>query len=375
MLRSWVFVAALSLSVIVSFTSRRGDSETENASGGSIFSSSSITLDSSGSQGVLLNQTHTNAFLQYDFYRDKCPEAQNVVWSAMKEILSQQKNATAQLLRLLFHDCFIEGCDASVLLDDSNGNKNHSIERQAIPNRTLKGYNFIDTIKEELENLCPGVVSCADIIALATRDGIVLSGGPFYPVLTGRRDSNQSFYEMAMAGIPRPDGNITETLRAHNIGKIGCEFIQPRLGNFLGTGQPDPSIPVDFLEEMRIHCHDMGNSSAQNGGSSSMRTRGMREFTMSMTYFQGLSSSISSGVGFDTHYYLSLLRGRGLLFADQQLMANEMTAQVVMDYASDDGTIFRKDFARVMVKMSGLGVLTGSNGQVRLNCSMPVSSK
>ncbi|CAK9176490.1 unnamed protein product [Ilex paraguariensis] len=66
----------------------------------------------------------------------------------------------------------------------------------------------------------------------------------------------------------------------------------------------------------------MGNSSSQNGGFSSMRTRGMRESIMSMTYFQGLSCSISSGAGFDTHYYLSLLTGRGLCFAHRQLMAN-----------------------------------------------------
>lgn len=67
-----------------------------------------------------------------------------------------------------------QGCDASVLLDDSNGNKNHSTEKLAVPNKTLKGFDKVDLIKEVLENVCPGVVSCADTLALATRDGIVL---------------------------------------------------------------------------------------------------------------------------------------------------------------------------------------------------------
>lgn len=59
-------------------------------------------------------------------------------------------------------------------MDDSNGDKNRSIERQAIPNKTLKGFDQIDLIKEELEKACPGVVSCADTVSIATRDGIVL---------------------------------------------------------------------------------------------------------------------------------------------------------------------------------------------------------
>lgn len=67
-----------------------------------------------------------------------------------------------------------QGCDASVLLDDSNGEKNRSIERQAVPNKSLKGFDKIDLIKEKLEEACTGVVSCADIISVATRDGIVL---------------------------------------------------------------------------------------------------------------------------------------------------------------------------------------------------------
>ena len=71
-------------------------------------------------------------------------------------------------------DHYNQGCDASVFLDDSNGNKNHSVERQATPNKTLRGINEIDMIKEELENACPGVVSCADTLALATRDAVVL---------------------------------------------------------------------------------------------------------------------------------------------------------------------------------------------------------
>ncbi|GMY33309.1 putative Peroxidase 48 [Fagus crenata] len=365
------FALVLSISIFISWTNPRGETFKS-------FAASSPQLDSS--------QDDISS-LRYDFYRENCPQAESIVRTSMARLYSQHSNVSAALLRLFFHDCFIEGCDASVLLDDSNGDKNHSIERQAIPNQTLKGFDQIDFIKEELEKACPGVVSCADVVSIATRDGIMLAGGPFYPVLTGRRDSIHSYFNEALAQIPRPDDNITETLHlfalrgfderetvallgAHNIGKIGCEFIQKRLSDFKGTGQPDPSIAPDFLAEMRMKCQD---NSAQPSPSL-MASFEMSDSAVGMSYFQALSSSISSGPGFDTHYYQSLLKGKGLLFADQQLMANEKTARLVRAYASDDGSTFRMDFARAMMKMSSLNALIGSQGQVRQNCSLPLVS-
>ncbi|KAB1216413.1 putative Peroxidase 48 [Morella rubra] len=96
----------------------------------------------------------------------------------------------------------------------------------------------------------------------------------------------------------------------------------------------------------------------------------MSNSVVGMSYFHALPSLISYGAGFDTQCYQSLLKGRGLLFADQQLMAEEKTARLVRAYASD----FRIDFARATIKMSSLGVLTGSQGQVRWNCSLPFAS-
>lgn len=66
----------------------------------------------------------------------------------------------------------MQGCDGSVLLDDTidlQGEKKASINRNA-----LKGFRIIDRIKNKIESDCPGIVSCADILTIAARDAVIL---------------------------------------------------------------------------------------------------------------------------------------------------------------------------------------------------------
>ena len=121
-----------------------------------------------------------------------------------------------------------------------------------------------------------------------------------------------------------------------------------------------------------MRCQDSNRTTTHP--SSPMESLEMSESAVGMSYLQELSSSISSGAGFDTHDCQSLLKGRGLHFADQQLIANEKTARLLRFYALDDGSIFRMDFAWAMMNISGLNVLIGSQGQVRRNCSLALVS-
>ena len=65
----------------------------------------------------------------------------------------------------------LQGCDGSVLLDDSS---TITGEKTAVPNNnSARGFDVIDTIKSQVEAVCSGVVSCADILAIAARDSVV----------------------------------------------------------------------------------------------------------------------------------------------------------------------------------------------------------
>ncbi|XP_021892853.1 putative Peroxidase 48, partial [Carica papaya] len=206
--------------------------------------------------------------LEYDFYRDSCTGAEQKIRSVVTELYRLNSSVAPALLRLAFHDCFIQGCDASILLDPAEGIES---EKDSPPNQSLKGFNVMDIIKSQIEEACPGVVSCSDILVLAARDGVVLAGGPFYPLCTGRRDSHVSFMDAATYDLPAPNADLPETLAsfasrgfderetvsllgAHSIGVIHCKFYQNRLYNFAGTVKPDPSLDPELLKELRSKC-------------------------------------------------------------------------------------------------------------------------
>uniref|UniRef100_A0A453ECI9 Peroxidase n=1 Tax=Aegilops tauschii subsp. strangulata TaxID=200361 RepID=A0A453ECI9_AEGTS len=111
------------------------------------------------------------------FYDATCPALQSVVRRGMAQAVQKEARMGASILRLFFHDCFVNGCDASVLLDDT---ANFTGEKNAGPNaNSLRGYEVIDAIKAQVEASCKATVSCADIVALAARDAVSLVGTHF----------------------------------------------------------------------------------------------------------------------------------------------------------------------------------------------------
>ncbi|XVE98806.1 hypothetical protein REPUB_Repub03eG0140200 [Reevesia pubescens] len=115
----------------------------------------------------------TVADLKLDFYRTTCPNVESIVRSAVQNKFQQTFVTAPGTLRLFFHDCFVRGCDASVMLS-GNGNA----EKDHPDDVSLAGDGFDTVIKAKAaldsNPQCRNKVSCADILALATRDVIQL---------------------------------------------------------------------------------------------------------------------------------------------------------------------------------------------------------
>ncbi|KAG7621825.1 hem peroxidase [Arabidopsis suecica] len=132
------------------------------------------------------------ANLEVGFYSNTCPQAESIVKRVVSGAALSDPNLPAILLRLHFHDCFVEGCDGSILV-----NNGAISEKNAFGHEGVRGFEIVEAVKAELEAACPGVVSCSDIVALAARDAISLANGPAYEVPTGRRDGRVSNMSLA----------------------------------------------------------------------------------------------------------------------------------------------------------------------------------
>ncbi|GAV71696.1 peroxidase domain-containing protein [Cephalotus follicularis] len=299
--------------------------------------------------------------LQFNMYQNSCPEAEAIIFSWVQSAISVDPRMAASLLRLHFHDCFVnailQGCDASVLLDDTD---NFLGEKTAPPNlNSLRGFEVIDAIKSDVESVCPGIVSCADILATVARDSVVLVRGPSWEVEMGRRDSLSASKAAATNNIPGPNSTVTTLVAkfqsvgltlndmvvlsgAHTMGKARCTTFNSRLQEPPNSNGPD--INLDFLQTLQQLCLDSNSDTT------------LAEL------------DLVTPVTFDNQYFVNLLSGKGLLPSDQALLTqDDRTRQIVESYAQDQFAFF-EDFKNSMLKMGRLGPLTGDSGKIRQNC-------
>ncbi|KAL2937431.1 Peroxidase 52 [Bienertia sinuspersici] len=180
----------------------------------------------------------------------------------MRQAISKEPRMGASILRLFFHDCFVNGCDASILLDDT---PTFTGEKNAFPNRnSARGYDVIDTIKTNVEASCNGAVSCADILALAAREAVFL-------------------------GLNARD--MTALSGAHTIGQARCTTFRDHIYN-------DTNINPTFATLRQATCPGP--------------TSGTGDDNLAPL-------DIISSNRFDNGYFRGLVAKRGLLHSDQEL--------------------------------------------------------
>ncbi|XP_010246463.1 PREDICTED: peroxidase P7-like [Nelumbo nucifera] len=292
-----------------------------------------------------------HAQLSPNFYATTCPNLQGIVRNGMRQAVNRESRLGASILRLFFHDCFVNGCDASILLDDT---ATFTGEKNALPNQnSARGFEVIDAIKSQVEAACSATVSCADILALAARDGVVLLGGPSWSVPLGRRDARTASQSAANSDLPSPFASLSTLISsfaakglsardmtalsgAHTIGQAQCFTFRNRIYN-------DTNINPNFAAGRRATCPATGGNT------------NLAPFDIQTPNF------------FDNSYYQNLVTRRGLLHSDQELFNGGSQDALVRTY-SINRFAFARDFAAAMVKMGNISPLSGTNGEIRLNC-------
>ncbi|KAJ4728931.1 Peroxidase [Melia azedarach] len=298
----------------------------------------------------------SHGVLQVGFYRGKCEivDVEMTVARVVTARFFRDPTIVPALLRLQFHDCFVNGCDASILIDGSNS------EKTAIPNLRLRGYDIIDEAKAAVDRVCPGVVSCADLIAIAARDAVFWGGGGRCKVQTGRRDGLISLAENVSLFLLNPSDSVSQTIAlfankgltatdmvllmgAHSVGVAHCSSFIDRLYNFRNTSNPDPSIDPFLAPLLRFWCPE--NTTTNNR----------------------VSLDQNPSPFLDKSYYKQLILNRGILKIDQELASDPLTRATVISLANVFD--FPTQFGAAMVKMGGIEVLTGMQGEIRRSCT------
>lgn len=290
-----------------------------------------------------------------DFYGNRCPNLEAIVQQQVSTKFSQTFVTIPATLRLFFHDCFVEGCDASVMISSPNGDA----EKDAQDNISLAGDGF-DTVikaKQAVEAQCPGVVSCADILALAARDVVVLSGGPSWEVELGRRDGLISRASRVAGNLPEPEFDLVQLntmFASHNLSQFDMIALSgahtvgfshcSKFTNRIYSSPVDPTLDPNYAQNLMEACpRNVDPSIAINMDPETPNT-------------------------FDSVYYQNLVAKKGLFTSDQVLFDDSRSENTVRDFATNPGN-FNGAFITAMRKLGRVGVKTGNEGEIRIDCT------
>lgn len=308
---------------------------------------------------ISLHSQSSFAQLKQNYYANICPNVENIVRSAVTKKFQQTFVTIPGTLRLFFHDCFVQGCDASVMIASTGSNK---AEKDHSDNLSLAGDGFDTVIKAKAAvdavPQCTNKVSCADILAMAARDVVSLAGGPNYNVELGRLDGLSSTASSVEGNLPQPSFNLnqlnsnfaknglTQTdmialSAAHTLGFSHCNRFSSRIyGN-----QIDPTLDTSYAKQLQDMCpRNVAPDVAINMDPVTPRK-------------------------FDNQYFKNLQQGKGLFTSDQTLFTDGRSKSTVNTWAQNSQA-FNQAFIAAMTKLGRVGVKTrAGQGNIRRDCS------
>ncbi|KAL6657516.1 hypothetical protein ACP70R_005296 [Stipagrostis hirtigluma subsp. patula] len=278
-----------------------------------------------------------------------CPRAEEIVREVVNNTIYYSKEGLgvgAGLIRLFFHDCFVRGCDASVLLDDLTGaNTTEKFGGPNINSLRQSAFKVIDDAKTKLEAACPNKVSCADVIAFAARDASEILGNMKFPMPAGRLDGRVSLASEANQNLPGPGDNIDRLKKsfsdqgldtndlvvlsgAHSIGVARCRFFS--------FSDMDPA----FAKGLNDTC-------TKNGGPDAR-----------------LNQDYQTPDVLDSKYYDNVV-ARKVLFGSDAALKSPETIGLVNTFKGVQNK-FEMEFAKAMVKMGNN--INNNGGEIRKQC-------
>lgn len=285
-----------------------------------------------------------SAQLRTNYYAKTCPSVETIVRNVVNQKIQQIIITVPAVLRLFFHDCFVEGCDASVIITSTPGN---TAEKDHPDNLSLAGDGFDTVVKAkaaiDANPSCKNRVSCADILAIATRDVIELSGGPRYHVELGRLDGFTSKASNVEGNLPKPTFNLDQLnsmfashgldqtdmialSAAHTLGASHCNKFSNRLYNFSPKNPVDPTLSKTFAAQLQQMCPKNVDP----------------QIVINL-------DPITPNT-FDNVYFQNLQKGMGLFTSDQVLFTDKRSKGTVDLWASNS-KVFQAAFVNAMTKL------------------------
>ncbi|CAL5092076.1 unnamed protein product [Urochloa decumbens] len=298
--------------------------------------------------------------LRRNYYAGVCPDVESIVRAAVTKKYRETFITVGATVHLFFHDCFVTGCDASILIAST---PNATAEKDNPINLPLAGDGF-DTVhraKAAVDAVprCRNRVSCADILAMATRDAIALAGGPSYAVERGRLDGLSSTASSVDGKLAPPTFNVDQLAAlfasnglemddmvalsaGHTVGFAHCGTFA---GRIWGAAAPDAKMNASLAARLREWCPPGVDPRI------------------------AVTMDVVTPRVFDNQYFKNLQVGMGLLASDQVLYTDPRSRPMVDAWAKSSAA-FSQAFVTAITKMGRIGVKTGAQGNIRRNCAV-----